>query len=64
MTKELTEALKNSRTLDWRHKETARAKMRSLVKRLLKKYKYPPEEAEGAMETVIKQVELWNDDVA
>lgn len=62
MTKELTEQLRNSKTIDWRQKESARAKMRSMVKRLLKKYKYPPAEQEGALETVIKQCELWVDD--
>lgn len=60
MTKELTETLKENRTLDWREKETARAKMRSIVKRLLKKYKYPPEEAQGAMDTVMDQCNQWS----
>ncbi|MCC8070582.1 MAG: type I restriction endonuclease subunit R [Bacteroidales bacterium] len=62
MTKELTQQLRNSKTIDWRYKESARAKMRSMVKRLLKKYKYPPEEQEGALDIVIKQCELWVDD--
>ena len=35
--------------------------MRSMVKRLLKKYKYPPEEQEAALETVIRQCELYAD---
>lgn len=61
MAKELTEALRNSKTIDWRKKESARANMRRMVKRLLKKYKYPPEEQEKALETVIKQCELYAD---
>lgn len=61
MAKELTEALRNSKTIDWRQKESARANMRRMVKRLLKKYKYPPEEQEKALETVIKQCELFAD---
>lgn len=61
MAKELTEALRSSKTIDWRQKESARAKMRSMVKRLLKKYKYPPEEQEAALETVIRQCELYAD---
>ena len=61
MAKELTEALRNSKTIDWRQKESARANMRRMVKRLLKKYKYPPEEQEKALETVIKQCELYAD---
>lgn len=61
MAKELTEALRSSKTIDWRLKESARANMRRMVKRLLKKYKYPPEEQEKAMETVIRQCELYAD---
>lgn len=61
MAKELTEALRNSKTIDWRQKESSRANMRRMVKRLLKKYKYPPEEQEKALETVIKQCELYAD---
>ena len=62
MTKELTEALRKNRTIDWQHKESARAGMRKMVKRLLKKYKYPPEEAENALEIVLRQCEEWTDD--
>ena len=62
MTKELTEALRKNRTIDWQHKESARAGMRRMVKRLLKKYHYPPEEAEHAMDIVLKQCEEWTDD--
>ena len=61
MTKELTEALWKNRTIDWQKKESARAGMRKMIKRLLKKYKYPPEEAANALETVIHQCEQWTD---
>ncbi len=61
LTKELTEELRKNRTIDWQKKESARAGMRSKVKRLLKKYKYPPEEEVAALETVIKQCEQWAD---
>lgn len=61
MTKELTEALRKNRTIDWQKKESARAGMRKMIKRLLKKYKYPPEEAANALETVIRQCEQWTD---
>lgn len=61
MTKELTDMLKKNRTIDWSKKDIARARMRMLVKRLLKKYKYPPEEAEKALDTVLEQCELWTD---
>ncbi len=61
ITKELTEMLRSNRTVDWQKKENTRAKMRSMVKRLLKKYKYPPEGQEEALETVISQCEMWTD---
>lgn len=59
MTKELTDALRKNRTIDWQKKEAVRAGMRKMIKRLLKKYKYPPEEAANALETVIHQCERW-----
>ena len=60
ITKELTEELRKSRTVDWEKKESARAGMRRMVKRLLKKYKYPPEGMEDAVQTVINQCEMWS----
>ena len=63
MTRELTEMLRKNRTIDWQKKETARAGMRKMVKRLLRKYKYPPEKYEDAIETVISQCEMWTDNV-
>lgn len=59
LTKELTDMLRKNRTIDWNRREAERANMRRLVRRLLKKYKYPPEEAEGAMNIVLKQCEQW-----
>ncbi len=53
--------LSKNRTIDWQKKEQARAKMRSLVKRLLKIYKYPPEGQEDALNKVIAQCEMWTD---
>ena len=61
LTKELTERLRRNRTIDWQKKETARATMRKMVKRLLKKYDYPPEDYDFAITTVISQCELWTD---
>jgi len=63
LTKELTELLRKNRTIDWQKKETARATMRKMVKRLLKKYKYPPDEYENAIDTVISQCEMWTDNM-
>lgn len=61
LTKELTETLRRSKTIDWQKRETARAKMRMMIKKLLKKYKYPPEGMEDALTTVMMQCELWTD---
>ena len=61
LTKELTDVLHKNRTIDWNRKESARAKMRVMVKRLLKKYKYPPEGAAKALETVMRQCDHWAD---
>ena len=63
MTRELTEMLRKNRTIDWQKKETARAGMRKMVKRLLKKYKYPPEGMDNAVQTVMTQCELWTDNM-
>ena len=62
LTKELTEQICKNRTIDWNHKDSARAKMRVMVKRLLKKYHYPPEGQEQALQTVMAQCNRWADD--
>ena len=51
--------LRRNRAIDWNRRESERANMRRLVKRLLKKYKYPLEETEDAMNIVLKQCEQW-----
>lgn len=61
ITKELTEALRKNRTVDWQKRDSARAKMRMMIKRLLKKHKYPPEGMDDAVATVMLQCELWTD---
>lgn len=63
ITKELTETLRKNKTIDWQKRESARARMRMLIKKLLKKHKYPPEGMEDAVQTVISQCELWTDNV-
>lgn len=55
--------MRQSRTIDWEKKESARAGMRRMIKRLLKKYDYPPEGYEEAMTTVIQQCEMWTDNI-
>lgn len=61
ITKELTSLLRKNRTIDWQRKESARAGMRRLVKRLLKEHHYPPEGMEDAIQTVMGQCEMWTD---
>ncbi|QIG79645.1 type I restriction endonuclease subunit R [Stakelama tenebrarum] len=55
---ELVKSLKANASVDWAHRETARARMRVLVKRILRKYGYPPDLQDAAVQTVIEQAEL------
>ena len=64
MAHELTSLIQRSRTVDWDKKQSARAYMRTQVKHLLRKYRYPPEKAQGAIDTVIKQAELMSANMA
>jgi len=59
---ELTEKLRNSTTVDWQFRESVRARMRILIKQLLRKYKYPPEGLEAAIALVLKQAEALADE--
>ena len=63
ITKELADTLRKNKTIDWQRKESARAKMRTLIKRLLKRHKYPPDGMDDAVQTVMTQCELWTDSV-
>ena len=60
MAHELTDLIRKSRSVDWDKKRSARAYMRTQVKHLLRKYKYPPEQAKTAIDVVIKQAELMS----
>lgn len=61
ITKELAETLRKNRTIDWQKRDSARAKMRMMIKKLLKKHRYPPEGMDDAVQTVMTQCELWTD---
>lgn len=61
ITKELTDTLRRNRSIDWQKRDSARAKMRMMIKKLLKKHKYPPEGMQDAVQTVMAQCELWTD---
>ena len=54
---ELLVSLKENLTVDWAHRESARARMRVLVKRILRKYGYPPDLQDIAVQTVLRQAE-------
>jgi type I restriction enzyme, R subunit len=64
MAQELARVIRQNATIDWNLRETVRAKLRSLVRRLLRKYKYPPDAQEKATETVLKQAEILADEWA
>ena len=55
---ELLSNLKNNVSVDWQHRESARARMRILVKRILRKYGYPPDLQDAAVQTVLQQAEV------
>lgn len=54
---ELTASLRSSVTVDWNNRESVRAKLRLLVRRILRKYKYPPDSQEEATQLVLAQAE-------
>ncbi len=62
--RELVEAVRRNVTIDWAVKETARAKLRAMVKRILRKHGYPPDKQEKATQTVLEQAELLGWEVA
>ncbi len=55
--RDLVEAIRRNVTIDWTERETVRAKMRSIIKRLLRKHGYPPDKQQKATETVLTQAE-------
>src|SRR5574344_706382 len=61
ITKELADTLRKNRTIDWQKRESARAKMRMMIKKLLRQHRYPPEGMDDAVQTVMTQCELWAD---
>ena len=55
---ELLTSLKGNASVDWQHRESARARMRVLVKRILRKHGYPPDLQDAAVQTVLQQAEV------
>jgi len=62
--RELVDAVRGNVTIDWTVKENVRAKLRAMVKRVLRKYKYPPDKQEQATQTVLEQAALLCAEVA
>jgi type I restriction enzyme R subunit len=56
--RELVVAVRNNVTIDWTVRESVRAKLRTMVKRVLRKHGYPPDKQEKATQTVLEQAEL------
>ncbi|MEX8494541.1 type I restriction endonuclease subunit R [Sphaerotilus sp.] len=58
---ELTENLRKNLTVDWSERESVQAKLRLMVKRILRKYKYPPDQQDAAVELVLQQAKVLGD---
>jgi type I restriction enzyme R subunit len=61
---ELVDTVKRNATIDWNLRESARARMRVVVKRLLRKYGYPPDKQEKATLLVLEQAEVLSEERA
>ena len=61
LAKYITEQLRNSTTVDWAKRESVRARLRNLVRRALRKWKYPPDKADEAVELCLKQAEVLSE---
>jgi len=59
---ELTEKLRNSVSVDWQKRESVRAKMRNMIRIILRRYKYPPDEQMEAIDMVMRQAEVLSDE--
>ena len=59
---ELTKKLRNSVSVDWQKRESVRAKMRNMIRIILRRFKYPPDQQPEAIELVMKQAEVLSDE--
>ena len=64
MAREISKKLRENMTVDWAVRESVRARMRVLVRTLLRKYKYPPDQQPGAVDTVLEQAEVLSEHMA
>jgi type I restriction enzyme, R subunit len=60
--RELVQIVRRNVTIDWTVRESVRARLRTLVKRLLRKYGYPPDKQEKAVVTILEQAEVLGKD--
>jgi type I restriction enzyme R subunit len=58
---ELTQRLRENLTVDWSARESVRANLRLMVKRILRKYKYPPDKQESAIELILQQTQIMGE---
>jgi hypothetical protein len=62
MARELAEKLRSNLSIDWQYKENVRARLRTMIKALLKRYKYPPDQEAAAIELVLQQTEMISEE--
>jgi type I restriction enzyme R subunit len=64
MARELAAKLRGNLSIDWQYKENVRARLRTMIKALLKRYKYPPDQEAAAIELVLQQTEMISEEWA
>jgi type I restriction enzyme R subunit len=64
MARELAAKLRGNLSIDWQYKENVRARLRTMIKSLLKRYKYPPDQEAAAIELVLQQTEQISEEWA
>jgi type I restriction enzyme R subunit len=64
MARELAQKLRSNISIDWQYKENVRARLRTMIKALLKRYKYPPDKEAAAIELVLQQTEVISEEWA
>jgi type I restriction enzyme R subunit len=64
MARGLARKLRQNLTIDWQYKENVRARLRTMIKALLKRYKYPPDQEAAAVELVLRQTEVISEEWA
>ena len=62
MAREIAAKLRGNLTIDWAVRESVRAKLRIMIRTLLRRYKYPPNKQKDAVETVLRQAEVLTQD--